>query len=351
MRVLLTDLLPFLGMVIVILSQVSTLVVNKAAMSQGIDKYVLIVYSDALSGLILLPCSLIVHRSERTPLTFWLLCKLFLLAVLGTSAQFLSYVGIQYSSPALGTAMLNLIPAFTFMLAIFFRLEKVDWRSKSSIAKSLGTVVAISGAFVATFYKGPTLLTTLSNIFDSSLPSLYSSQIRWMIGGLFLTALAFMDSAWYILQTFILKEFPAVLSVVFYLFFFNTILAAAVSLIVVKETSSWMLRADIGLVAILYTGTIGGPFRISITLWCVSKTGPVYVTMFKPLGIIFAIVMDSIFLGDSVSLGSLIGAIIIVSGFYAVMWGKAKEEKTSQGNYESSTSKLPLLQTKDETGI
>ncbi|KAJ8773645.1 hypothetical protein K2173_005891 [Erythroxylum novogranatense] len=292
-----------------------------------------------------------VGRSERSPLTFWLLCKILLLAVLGTATQFLSYVGIQYSSPALGTAMLNLIPAFTFMLAIFFRLEKVDWRSKSSIAKSLGTVVSISGAFVATFYKGPTLLTTLSNISDASLPSLYTSQFRWTIGGLFLTALALMDSARYILLTFILKEFPAVLSVVFYYFFFKTILAAAVSLILAEETSSWMLRADIGLVAILYNGTIGGPFRDSIASWCVSKTGPVYVTMFKPLGLIFAIVMDSIFLGDSVSLGSLLGAIIIVSGFYAVMWGKAKEEKTGEGNYGSSTSKLPLLQTKDETCI
>lgn len=37
-------------------------------------------------------------------------------------AQFLGYAGINYSSPTLSTAMLNLIPAFTFVLAVIFRL-------------------------------------------------------------------------------------------------------------------------------------------------------------------------------------------------------------------------------------
>ncbi|CAL8994309.1 unnamed protein product [Prunus brigantina] len=54
--------------------------------------------------------------------------------------------------------------------------------------------------------------------------------------------------------------------------------------------------------------------------------------MFKPLGIIFRVIMGSlsmgvIFLGDSVYLGSLIGALIIVIGFYAMMWGKATDRR------------------------
>lgn len=35
--------------------------------------------------------------------------------------QILGYAGVLYSSPTLGTAMLNLIPAFTFILAVTFR--------------------------------------------------------------------------------------------------------------------------------------------------------------------------------------------------------------------------------------
>lgn len=57
------NLVPFVGMVMVILAQVSSMVITKAAMSSGVDKYVLIVYSNALSSLILLPCSFVFHRS------------------------------------------------------------------------------------------------------------------------------------------------------------------------------------------------------------------------------------------------------------------------------------------------
>ncbi|KAM1847407.1 hypothetical protein ACFX14_011690 [Malus domestica] len=53
--------------------------------------------------------------------------------------------------------------------------------------------------------------------------------------------------------------------------------------------------------------------------------------------------MGAIFLGDSVYLGSLVGAAIIVTGFYAMMWGKATEEKLIE--IESlHQNKLPLLQ-------
>jgi hypothetical protein len=44
----------------------------------------------------------------------------------------------------------------------------------------------------------------------------------------------------------------------------------------------------------------------------------------------------------------LIGAIVIVIGFYSVMWGKAKEKKMGEEagvrSLESSREKVPLLQ-------
>lgn len=57
------SVLPFVGMVIIMLVQVSNMEVIKAAMSTGMNKYVIIVYSDALSSLIFLLCSLLIHRS------------------------------------------------------------------------------------------------------------------------------------------------------------------------------------------------------------------------------------------------------------------------------------------------
>lgn len=65
--------LPFAGMVMVILVQVSNMVVIKEAMSKGINKYVIVVYSDGLSCLIFLFSSLAIHRFVHLHLPYpWL---------------------------------------------------------------------------------------------------------------------------------------------------------------------------------------------------------------------------------------------------------------------------------------
>ncbi|XP_062159600.1 WAT1-related protein At5g40240-like isoform X2 [Alnus glutinosa] len=340
------DSLPFFGMLMVILIQVGNMEVSKAAMSAGMNKYILAVYSNALPTLILLPLSFICCRSQRPPVTFSVLCRIFLLALIGCSGQILEYAGIQYSSPTLCTAMLNLIPAFTFMLAIIFRMEKLEWSSSSSQAKLLGTIVSITGASVVTFYKGPPIMMT-----PSSSQLLLSPQSSWILGGILLTADAFSYSAWYIVQASILKIYPAVLVILFHMFFYNTILSAVFTLIIVRDPDAWRLRLDMGLVAILYTGVVSSVLRVSLCTWCLSRTGPFFCSMFKPVAIIFAVVMD-VFLGDVLCLGSVIGAAVTVVGFYAVMWGKANEEKmykdSGVASFGSSSEKIPLLQNRME---
>ncbi|XP_062110254.1 WAT1-related protein At5g40240-like [Humulus lupulus] len=318
----------FVGMVMAILAQASNMVVTKVAMSDGTNKYILALYSNAISAFILLPFAYLFHRSSHLPpLTSSIVCRFFFLALFGCSGQIFGYVGIDYSSPTLGTAMLNLIPAFTFILAIIFRMETIDWRSSSSQAKCLGTLVSIAGAFTVTLYKGPPIIQKLSLLPNLPIQLLFSSQSEWALGGLFLAADCFLSSLWYILQASTQRKYPAVLLAVLYQISFSALMAAVFSLIVVKDTSAWKLKLDMGLVAILYTAIVSIVIRYTLITWCVWKAGPLYCSMFKPLGIIFTVLLGAIFLGESLYLGCLVGAIIIVSGFYGVMWGKAKEEK------------------------
>uniref|UniRef100_A0A2N9ITJ4 WAT1-related protein n=1 Tax=Fagus sylvatica TaxID=28930 RepID=A0A2N9ITJ4_FAGSY len=285
--------LPFVGMVLVILAQASNLVVSKAALTKGMNKYIMTVYSNALASLILLPYAFIFHRSEHPPLTFSILCGIFLLAMFNCSAQIFGYVGIDYNSPTLSTAILQLIPAFTFILPIIF---------------------------------------------------------RWAHGGLFLAVNSFLCSLWYVFQAWLLKKYPEVLIMVFYQWFFGAIQSALFSLIVVNDPSAWRLKLDIGLFAILYSAIVATVLRDILCTWCVWKAGAFYCAMFKPLGIIFAVVLSVIFSGDVLNLGSLVGAIIIVTGFYAVMWGTAKEDKMGGDagveSLDSSSQNVPLLQNK-----
>eukprot|EP00257_Ricinus_communis_P022485 XP_015582227.1 WAT1-related protein At3g28050-like isoform X2 [Ricinus communis] len=331
--------LPFVGMVIAECAQVGLMIISKVAMSKGMSSFIFVCYSNALASLILLPFSLL-HRREAS--TYLLNCLWVLLA---WSIWFFGYAGINLSSPTLGTAMLNLVPGLTFILAVAFRMEKLDGRTSSSLAKSMGTIISVGGAFILTYYKGPLVLLTPSL---NSSHQLLTQPSNWIIGGLLLAADCVMTSAWIIIQALILKIYPAELIIVFFYCFFVTILSAIVCLVVERDPSAWSLIPNIRLVSVLYSGVFGSALQVGISTWCLRQTGPVFVSMFKPLGIIIAAAVGVICLGDTLYLGSLIGAAVIVIGFYAVMWGKYEEQKMvvddGARSTLSSSQKVPLLQ-------
>ncbi|KAL0408623.1 UNVERIFIED_CONTAM: WAT1-related protein [Sesamum radiatum] len=343
---------PYVGMVLATTAQVGLIIISKRAMASGMTNYTFVAYSNALAALILLPLSLLVHRSSnRPPLSFLLVCGFFSLGVLGCLAQLTGYTGINYTSAEFASAMLNLIPGFTFILAVIFRMEKVACRSSSFLAKATGTVVSIAGAFVVTLYKGPQIVTLQSS---SNLHYEYMGipQLSWILGGLFLTVDCVVSSGFIIVQASILKNYPAELIIVFFYCFFAAILSTVVSLIVDRDLSAWALQPNIRLIAVLYSGIFGSAVQVSLTTWCLRRRGPLFVAMFHPLSIVIAAVLGTIFLGDVLYLGSLVGSIIIVIGFYSVMWGKAKEVEVIENDLtrscESTSEKAPLLSITDE---
>ncbi|CAJ2647619.1 unnamed protein product [Trifolium pratense] len=315
-------LLPFVGMIIAVLAQSGSMVVIKVAMKDGMNKYVLVVYSMALSTILLLPFAFFINR---------------------TLGQIMTYGGIELSSPTLASAMLNLIPAFTFVLALLFRMEKIYWRHSRSQAKVVGTIASMAGAFVVIFYKGPPIFKIHSSSSYNTLQ--FSPNLNWILGGLLCAGDSLLSSIWYIYQVSVTRKYPAVIVIVFFQVFFITIQSGLFALIVVRDPSEWELKLDMGLIVIFYQaiGAIG--IRYLLQTWCVQRAGPLFCAMFKPVGIVFTVLLGSIFLGDDFYLGSLIGAVIIVVGFYAVQWGKASEEKGIQ-NLETPCNVAPLLQNK-----
>ncbi|KAE9451452.1 hypothetical protein C3L33_16704, partial [Rhododendron williamsianum] len=68
--------------------------------------------------------------------------------------QNLYYNGMKYATATFSAAMLNALPALTFVMAWIFRLEKVNLRRLHSQAKVMGTLVTVGGAMVMTLVKG-----------------------------------------------------------------------------------------------------------------------------------------------------------------------------------------------------
>lgn len=279
-----------------------------------------------------------------TSSTVCLLGKFFVLGFLGSIAQFLGYRGIAYSSPTLGSAMSNLTPATTFILAILFRMEKLSLRSLSSQAKIVGTMVSIIGAFVVILYSGPVLITM--HAAQSLDTSTVSSESNWIIGGILLAASYVMVSIWYIYQAKVVKNYPAELIVVFFYNLFSCIVSTPLCLIM-EPFSAWKVKPNVELISILYSGIIGSGFGVIVHTWGLHVKGPVYVALFRPLSIAIAAIMGVIFLGDNLYLGCVIGSVIVSMGFYIVTWAKTKEEVGE--NLEehvaesSSNANVPLL--------
>ncbi|KAI5405700.1 hypothetical protein KIW84_052459 [Lathyrus oleraceus] len=293
---------PFVGMVIAECVQVALIILSKQVMAQGMTSFIFIFYSNSIAAIVLLPSSFYIHRFQRPPITFSTLSGFFILGLLG--------------------------------------MEQLDWRSYSSLAKSLGTIVSIAGAFIATLYKGAALLKGPSpaNLYQQLD---FSQDTSWIIGGSFLAADCVVASAFLIVQASILKKYPAGLIVVFFYCFFVAILSAVTCLVVERDINAWSLKPKLRLLSVLYSGVFGSAFQVGVTTWCLHQTGPVFVSMFKPIGIVISVVIGVVFLGDAFYLGSLIGATVIVIGFYSVLWGKSKDIDAI--SLESRGNHTPLL--------
>nr|GMD53676.1 WAT1-related protein At5g64700-like [Ipomoea batatas] len=83
-------------------------------------------------------------------------------------------------------------------------------------------------------------------------------------------------------------------------------------------------------------GSLATAATFCLISWAISKTGPTYPSMFNPLSLIAVAIMEFIFLGASISIGSLIGMTLIIAGLYLFLWGKNMEMKNA---IKSNTAK------------
>lgn len=312
----------------------------KAASSKGMSYYVFIAYGYAISNLAILPFLFIFPSSTARPsFKFPLISRFCLLGFISFFGQMLAYKGIDYSSPTLAAVINNLSPAFTFILAIIYRMEKVALRSSSTQAKIIGTVVSIAGSLVVVFYRGPTIFSSASSgSFYQPLGSLPLSN--WLTGGILIIAERILFSIWGIVLTEVMQIYPAEIIAVFLYGLCGSIMYLPVFLTAVPNPSSWILRPRIAIVAVAYSGVIGTLMMLA-QAWGLRVKGPVYVAIFKPFSIAIAAAMSTLFLGEALYLGSVVGSIIISVGFYAVIWGKAREEAIVDDDYQ-----CPLLQSR-----
>ncbi|CAN1321089.1 WAT1-related protein At3g28050 [Linum perenne] len=307
----------------------------KAAMDKGVlNQFVFMVYSNVLALFVLsASCFLFYRKRACVPLSWNIVFRILLLAIISCILQIMLIVGVKYSSPTMSSAMIDLVPAYTFLIALLFRMEKLDYKLRSSQAKLIGTLVSIAGALIITLYKGRGHHQAHDQL----------AMSNWVIGAIFCAAGSFCIAIGFATVSWILKDYPEDVMVMFLCNIMVMPISTAVSLCFVHDPSSWAIRMNIGLLAIAINGILCIAMKGTVHTWACRKKGPVYVAMFKPLGMVIAMALGILFLGDAVYLGRLIGATIIALGFYAAMWGEAQELDHHVGDSRVSLFKAPNL--------
>ncbi|GLT62614.1 hypothetical protein SLA2020_352360 [Shorea laevis] len=306
---------------------------SKAAIAKGMNPFVFVVYRQAFATIALAPFAFF-FDSKNPTLSYKLLFRIFLVSLCGLTLSLnLYYVAINYTTATFAAATTNTIPVLTFVLAIFFRLERVSIRKLHGMAKVLGSVISVSGALVFAFVKGPPIklmkwYPETQN--QSPDPSMKGSSIeKWIKGSLTMLAANTAWSLWLVMQGPIMKQYPAKIRLTALQCFFSCIQSACWAIVAERNPSAWKLGWDLHLLSVAYCGVIVTGITYWLQVWVIEKKGPVFTAIFTPISLIVTAIFSAFLWKETLRWGSVGGAVLLVTGLYGVLWGKKKEEKMS----------------------
>ncbi|XP_054822944.1 WAT1-related protein At4g01440-like isoform X2 [Prosopis cineraria] len=279
----------------------------KKVLSEGMSFLTIITYRQLVSAFFLSPIAFFYERKSRLEGDINILCLLFLSALVGvTFTQYLFLLGLGYTSATFSCAFLNMVPIFTFIMALPFGIEKVNLRSMSGNAKVLGSLICI--------------------------------------GSVLLTGGCLLWSSWFLIQARISKRYPFQYSSTAILSSFGAIQSAILNLIINRKNNNpaaiWILHGKLQILTVLYSGLVGSGLCYVAMSWCVKERGPVFTAAFTPLIQTFVAILELSILHEQIWLGSAAGSGIVIVGMYILLWGKRKEDvekhvaKTGQANQQ-----------------
>ncbi|KAF3964655.1 hypothetical protein CMV_011082 [Castanea mollissima] len=311
---------------------------SKAALDGGMNNFVFVFYRQAAATIFLAPLAVFFERKKALPLTLVTFCKIFLLSLFGIVLSLDIYgIAIVYTSATLAAAITNCLPVITFFLAVLLRMEVLELRKIAGVAKLAGILFCIAGAATLAFYKGPHLkLLGQHHLFghpklEDHLVHLPSNK-AWIKGCfLFLISSTFWG-LWLVLQAPVMKSYPPKLLFTTLQCFLSSIQSFAIAIAFERDPYQWKLGWNVRLLAVAYCGIVVTGLTYYLQAWVIEKKGPVFLAMSTPLALIMTMFSSAILLGEIISLGSLLGGLLLVGGLYSVLWGKSREQKVNGGS-------------------
>ncbi|XP_065867729.1 WAT1-related protein At5g07050-like [Euphorbia lathyris] len=322
---------PYFAMISLQFGYAGMNIITKVSLNRGMSHYVLVVYRHAIATAVIAPFALFFERKNQPRITFPIFMQIFVLGLLGPVIdQNFYYAGLKFTSPTFSCAMSNMLPAMTFVMAVIFRMEKLEMKKVRTQAKLAGTAVTVAGAMLMTLYKGPIVdlvWSKSSHSGQSNGSDATANDKDWFKGSILLIFATLAWASLFVLQTKALKTYKNhQLSLTTLVCFMGTIQAIAVTLAMEHKPNAWSIGWDMNLLAAAYAGIVTSSISYYVQGLVIKKKGPVFATAFSPLMMIIVAIMGSFILAEKIFLGGVVGSVLIVIGLYAVLWGKHKEK-------------------------
>ncbi|XP_075507726.1 WAT1-related protein At5g07050-like [Primulina tabacum] len=312
-------------------------IITKVSLDGGMSHYVLVVYRHSFATVAIAPFALLLERKVWPKITFTIFLQLFFLGLLGPVIdQNLYYAGLKFTSPTYACALSNMLPAMTFVMAVICRMEKLDLMKIRCQAKVVGTLITVCGAMLMTLYKGDAINMVWSKYihprqsYAPQATAAHATQEDWIKGSILLIIATLAWASFFILQAITLRKYTAQLSLTALVCFLGTLQSIGVTLVMEHKRDAWVIGWDMNLLAAAYAGIVSSGIAYYVQGLVMQKRGPVFVTSFSPLMMIIVAIMGSFILAEKIFVGGVLGAVLIVIGLYAVLWGKCKEKREGE---------------------
>jgi drug/metabolite transporter (DMT)-like permease len=199
-------------------------------------------------------------------------------------------------------------------------------------------MVGMLGALVFAFVKGPSLINhyNSSTIPNGTVPSTKNS----VKGSITMLAANTCWCLWIIMQSKVMKEYPAKLRLVALQCLFSCIQSAVWAVAVNRNPSVWKIEFGLPLLSMAYCGIMVTGLTYWLQVWAIEKKGPVFTALYTPLALILTCIVSSFLFKETFYLGSVGGAVLLVCGLYLGLWGKTKEEEIQRYGEKQSQKEI-----------
>ncbi|XP_071926326.1 WAT1-related protein At5g64700-like [Coffea arabica] len=332
---------------------------SRLILNQGSFIFAYVFYRHVVGAICVAPFALFWERGNGKKLSWLIFFWLFVVALTGiTMAMGLFYYGLGDTTATYTTNFLNLIPIVTFLLSTILRIEELRLNTRAGKIKTMAAILCLGGALVIAFYKGKAFHVPHLNV--EKLSILKTTKPReWTRGTIFLVCSCLSYSLCFISQVKLFQLFPYKFWSTFYTCIIASVQQVAVGLCIDRSKAAWHLGWNLELVTIFYSGSLATSVSFCLISWAISKRGPTYPSMFNPLSLVFVAIAEAFFLGEVITIGSLLGMFLIIVGLYSFLWAKNKETKAifktirangevEKRSVESATTVVPALSPQDD---